>query len=887
MKKVLSIRGIIVLIFVIAMIVAVFIVLTVVFVNWSLSARNTMKSQAYDLHHTICDKIEQVLDISIMTIEVNSRHFENQLIDIQDEDALYYFFVSNLKSLDKNIYSFSIGTPDGEYYGARRNENDVIEIMRNNKETNGESWYYSINDDLTIGRLTGKFGKFDVRTRDWYQKAQTTRSVVFSDLYYHFVRPAFTVSVSKSILTKNGDFLGVLGVHIVLSDLDNFLTETVKGKKGYAFIAERNTGLLVANSLGLENYVEMDGERIRRNIYDIGNNVFDEAYDKFNKTGISQFKYKGMYFNFVHSESGMDWILCTAVPESYLMKDVRINIALTSVLVILFLISSIIIYYGITNKLVRPVNHLIESTEKFARGDLSTRVDVSRNDELGKITRAFNEMAETIDSLVNDLEKKVKERTSALEDLNIQIKEKEEQLRIILDSAAECIFGVDVNGVCVFCNKSCIQVMGYDSEEELLGQDVHELVHGYDMQGNKVKRSDCKVVKSIIDGIGYFSDDETFVRKDGTQINVSYYSYPQFKDGKIIGAVVTFVDITSRKEEERRIMYLSNHDSLTGFVNKRYFEQLLDEYDNRENLPLAIIYADLNGLKLTNDIFGHDAGDELIVKAANCIRKNVKEDSVTARVGGDEFIVLMPNTDEDAVKEIIDSINKDVSDEYVHAVRCTIAMGYSIKNSRFQDIRLILTNAESEMYKNKGRMSGKFSREAISSFMKLLHERAEREKIHSRRVSLLCEEMAKALGFERPDVRKLKEIGYLHDIGKIGVDKNLLTKSTLTEDEMQTMQQHSFIGYRILNLFEYTVDYADSVLSHHEKWDGSGYPKGLKGEEIPIISRIVAIAEAFDRMLDKMSFEEIIREIEFESGRYFDPGLVPVFLEVVKKTNFK
>ena len=208
--------------------------------------------------------------------------------------------------------------------------------MRNNKETNGESWYYSINDDLTIGRLTGKFGKFDVRTRDWYQKAQTTRSVVFSDLYYHFVRPAFTVSVSKSILTKNGDFLGVLGVHIVLSDLDNFLTETVKGKKGYAFIAERNTGLLVANSLGLENYVEMDGERIRRNIYDIGNNVFDEAYDKFNKTGISQFKYKGMYFNFVHSESGMDWIVCTAVPESYLMKDVRINIALTSVLVILF-----------------------------------------------------------------------------------------------------------------------------------------------------------------------------------------------------------------------------------------------------------------------------------------------------------------------------------------------------------------------------------------------------------------------------------------------------------------------------------------------------------------------------------------------------------------------
>ena len=820
MKKVLSIRGIIVLIFVISMIVCVFFALAVVFGNWSQSARNTLKNQANDLHHTICDKIEQVLDNSIATIEVNSRHFENRLIDIQNEDELYYFFVSNLKSIDKNIYSFSIGTPNGEYYGARRNENDFIEIMRNNEETNGESWYYSVNEDMTIGELKGRFGEFDVRTMDWYKKAQSTRSVVFSDIYYHFVRPAFTVSVSKSILTKEGDFLGVLGVHIVLSDLGEFLADTVRDKRGYAFIAEKNTDLLVANSLGFDNFVEEDGERMRRNVYDLGNDIVSEAYNMFKQTGVSQFKYKGIYFNFIYNYRGLNWIVCTAVPENYLMKDVRNNIFLTSVVVILFLISSIIIYYAITNKLVKPVSILIQSTEKFARGDLSTRVPVSRNDELGKITRAFNEMAETIDSLVNDLENKVKERTSALEDLNAQIKEKEEQLRIILDSAAECIFGVDVNGVCVFCNKSCIQVLGYDSEEELLGQDVHERIHGYDTQGYKVKRSDCKVVKSIIDGIGYFSDEETFIRKDGTQINVSYYSYPQFKDGKIIGAVVTFVDITKKKEEEKRIRYLSNHDSLTGFVNKRYFEQLLDEYDNKENLPLAIIYADLNGLKLTNDIFGHDAGDELIVKATNCIRKNVAENSVTARVGGDEFVVLMPKTDEETVQGVINAINQDVSGEYVHAVRCTIAMGYSIKTSRYQDIRLVLTNAESEMYKNKARMSTKFSREAISSFMKLLHERSEREKKHSRMVSMLCEKMAKALGFDRPDVRKLKEIGYLHDIGKVGIDKKLLAKSTLTEDEMQSMQQHSFIGYRILNLFEYTVDYADSVLSHHERLDG-------------------------------------------------------------------
>lgn len=885
MKKVLSIRSIIVLVFVICMVVSVTVVSTIVFINWGHSARRSTKSQAHDLHHSICNKIDHLLDVSMRTIEVNSYHLENEIITIHDEKESYHFFVNVIKSLDDSVYSFSFGTVDGEYYGARRNKDKEIEIMRNNEKTNGESWYYSINKDMTIGDISEKYGKFDARTRDWYKKALNTDSIVFSDVYYHFVRPDYALSVSKLIKNKEGKVLGVLGIHLVLSDLDAYLEEVVKEKKGYAFIVEKESNFLIANSLGIDNFVEIDGERVRQNLLDLNNEVINGAFKEFKTTNNSQFKYKSIYFNFILNDSGLGWIIGTAIPESYLMKDVWNNILITVMLVIAFIISSIVIYYSITNKMVKPVDNLIDVADKFTTGNLSLRVKVVRDDEIGQISRSFNSMADTIHALVNDLEEKVRERTSALEDVNVQLRDKEEQLRIILDSAAECIFGVDVNGICTFCNKSCIKVLGYNSVDEILGKDMHSLIHGY-KDGVKVKRSECMVIKSIIDGIGYYSDEETFVKKDNTQINVSYYSYPQYKGDEIIGAVVTFVDITKKKEEERRIRYLSNHDPLTGFANKRHFEDLLDTFDTKENLPISVIYADLNALKLTNDVFGHEAGDELIVKSAECIKRNVKEGGFIARMGGDEFVILLPDTDEEGALEVIKNIEEDVSNEYVRAVKCSIALGYDIKTSRFQDIKIIMNNAEGEMYKNKSRMRRRRSKDTINSFMRLLHERSERERIHSERVSILCEKMAKALNLPEPEVKKLKNIGYLHDIGKIGIDSSLLNKESLNEDEMQAMQQHAFIGYRILNLFESTIDYADSVFSHHERWDGTGYPKGVKGNEIPMNSRIISIAEVYERMITKKPMDEILDEIKYESGKSFDPDLVPVFLEVVKNIEF-
>jgi len=152
--------------------------------------------------------------------------------------------------------------------------------------------------------------------------------------------------------------------------------------------------------------------------------------------------------------------------------------------------------------------------------------------------------------------------------------------------------------------------------------------------GSLMDEKECKIFKSLLAGRGTSVEDEVFWRSDGTQLDVAYSSYPQFRNGEIVGAVVTFTDNTERRKNQARVNYLTYHDSLTGLYNRTFFEEELKRLDREENLPLTIIFGDLNGLKLTNDVFGHTAGDELLKKSAEALKKACRKDDVIARVGG-------------------------------------------------------------------------------------------------------------------------------------------------------------------------------------------------------------------------------------------------------------
>jgi diguanylate cyclase (GGDEF)-like protein/PAS domain S-box-containing protein len=895
-NRTLSIRSILILFFSVIMMVTIGIIGVVIFSNWVSSADATTERIVRDMNNDIYHQIVILMDTPLKNNEINQQLIVNNIVDLTDEVEREKFFVSALQSQDEAIYSFSIGMETGEYYGARRNEAGVIEIMRNNAETDGNSWYYSVTEALTAGELVVQAGKFDPRTRAWYQVAQESGNPGFSPVYKHFVMDDLTVSAAYPVFDKEGVLQGVLGTHIILSSIDQYLKDNVKEVNGLAIIVEKETGELIGNSLGLNNFNLMsDGTIDRTSIQEIENPIINQAYDIYLETSPTQFKVERDRENFyIHirefQKEGIDWLVISAIPEGLLMADIYANMRITTIISIAAAFISIIIYLLFMNNLLKPFNYLVAITEKYSQGDLSQRAKVIRNDELGRISSAYNNMAETISSLVNNLEVKVEERTLEWEKVNVELTEYKEQLQLIFDSTAEGIYGIDIDGNCTFCNTSCLRLLGYENQEELIGKNMHWQIHHSHKDGSPYPLEKCHILRSFNEGIGADVDDEVFWKKDGTSFSIEYHSYPQLKNGKVMGAVVTFLDNTEKKNTEQKIKFLGEHDSLTGLFNRVYFDNALKEIDTKENLPISIIFGDVNGLKLTNDIFGHAAGDSLIKKCAEILKEACRDSDIVARVGGDEFIILLPNTPATIAEKIIERVNNELAKVKIEAINCSMSMGYETKTEVGLDIEKIMASAENKMYSEKTLKQKLINSDLLNSIINTLHEKSPHEKKHSYAVSELCYRLGKAMKLSETKLKKLKDVGFYHDIGKIVFDDNLLNhEKPFTEEEIRGIQDHTVIGYRILNLFEDTLDLAEDVYCHHEKWDGSGYPKGLKGKEIPLLARIISLVEQYDTMVngDRDNPEcrnKALKMIQEMSGTKFDPEIAEIFINMMSES---
>ncbi|MCG8485382.1 MAG: diguanylate cyclase [Clostridia bacterium] len=350
------------------------------------------------------------------------------------------------------------------------------------------------------------------------------------------------------------------------------------------------------------------------------------------------------------------------------------------------------------------------------------------------------------------------------------------------------------------------------------------------------------------------------------------------------------MDVTERKRVEEELIYLSYHDHLTGLYNRRFFENELKRLDMKANFPVTVVMGDVNGLKLINDSFGHAAGDEILKKAATTIRKGCIDDEIIARIGGDEFAIILPKTDKLETERMIRRIKELILVEKTGQCVLSISFGYKTKYSEEDDIQTILAEAENNMYKQKMYESASMRSKTIDVIMNALYEKSEREMLHSKRVSAISAAIAAELGFNQDKIEQIKIAGLVHDIGKIGIDEKILNKTHgLDNDEWLEMKKHPEVGWRILASANEFLELARYILSHHERWDGKGYPNGLKGEEIDIEARIITIADAYDAMTSKRSYrkpvskEEAISEIKKCSGTQFDPKIVDIFVKKVVK----
>lgn len=384
-------------------------------------------------------------------------------------------------------------------------------------------------------------------------------------------------------------------------------------------------------------------------------------------------------------------------------------------------------------------------------------------------------------------------------------------------------------------------------------------------------------------------DNAVLMSKNGAKYFLEDSAAPILDSaGNSTGVVLVFRDVTEKKNQHEKIEYLSFHDELTGLYNSRFFKEEMKRIDTKRNLPISIIMGDVNGLKLTNDVFGHESGDLLLKSTAEILRKNCRSDDIIARRGGDEFIILLPKTTIQEAENIVSRIKKDFSNRYVNTIRLSISLGADSKNTEEESILDIINKAEENMYAEKTVTRDYIQEEEVARIISTLHENNEKEKIHSDNVSLLCEKTGRELGLKNEEIKKLKDAGFYHDIGKIVLRKNLLdTGRQFTDEEKINIKKHPYVGYRILNSSNKTLDIAEYVLAHHERWDGLGYPKGLKGEEIPLIARIIAIAECYDRL--KNNYDNIadkpdaVETLKTNASIKFDPKIVDVFLKMLKK----
>ena len=357
-------------------------------------------------------------------------------------------------------------------------------------------------------------------------------------------------------------------------------------------------------------------------------------------------------------------------------------------------------------------------------------------------------------------------------------------------------------------------------------------------------------------------------------------------DSKVQGSVMIFKNVTESKKKQIDSLYLSLHDYLTGLYNRRFFEEEMIRLDTKRNLPLSVIMIDVNGLKLTNDAFGHEEGDQLLKKVAQIIKTECRHDEIAARLGGDEFAVLLPKTDSQNCEMIMQRIQKACKKSTRQTVVVSVAAGFSVKKRADESIDEILKMADNNMYRNKLE-TGREMR--TRTFMRILRN-LEQEYLAGKKsrsiISQVACDIGRAIPLMEEEINELEDICLLHDIGEIVIPKMIFKKrGSLTEDEYSVVKRHPEAGYQILKSMEEYSAMANYVLSHHEKWDGSGYPRKLKGEAIPLYSRIIAIADAYEAMTSgrvykkAMSSEEAMLEILKNAGTAFDPSLVRVFAE--------
>lgn len=367
---------------------------------------------------------------------------------------------------------------------------------------------------------------------------------------------------------------------------------------------------------------------------------------------------------------------------------------------------------------------------------------------------------------------------------------------------------------------------------------------------------------------------------------------PEFDGtGRLKTLVLIAQDITLQRQAGECVNHICFHDNVTGLYNRAYFEESMTRLDTRRSLPISFIIGDINFLKLANDVFGHYEGDRLLNSIAKILRKYCRNEDIIARWGGDEFAVILPKTDAAAAEEICRRIRKAAEKIEDLPIPPSISLGVSVKQGAHENIRTTIAAAEKNMYDDKLKQNRKNRNIVISSLLARLRRRKPLYDEHLERIRKICNPFACTLNLGARELKDLQVIIPLHEIGKVIVPDEYIRKPlSLTREEWKIVKRYPEAGFHIAKTFADTAKASEEILSLNERWDGSGYPRGLRGEEIPLLSRFFSIVDSFDTMThhrpyaSTLTHERAIDELIAQGGKQFDPELVGRFAEIFDTT---
>lgn len=486
----------------------------------------------------------------------------------------------------------------------------------------------------------------------------------------------------------------------------------------------------------------------------------------------------------------------------------------------------------------------------------------------------------------NQTRLELKESEKKYRKLYYEHQNKQTLLKKLIDSVPDLIFYKDVNGRYVGCNSAFEKISGIE-EKDLIGLTDLEI---FDID---MANSFRKVDKEILKNNEPKTNDEIVTYPDGKKVFLETIKTPYSNcNGTTLGIIGISRDITERKKREEERFYLTYHDVLTGLYNRAFFEEKRKLIDIEQQMPYSVIVGDINGLKLINDAFGHEEGDKLLIEIAKILRLCCREEDIICRLGGDEFCILLPKTNAKSAESIIEIIKKKCRDYSNKAEKETyyasISLGHATKLKIEEPFEKVFRVAEELMYRAKLFKYKSVHSSIISSIKTTMFEKSNETEEHAERLALLSKKLGKALGLDNDAINELELLATLHDIGKITISDSVLKKpDKLTEDDWVEMKKHPEVGYRISNASQELKHISEYILSHHERWDGKGYPQGLSGKNIPLLSRILAIVDSYDAMTEDrvyrkaMTKDEAIKEIINNAGTQFDPEIARIFVDEV------